>query len=62
MEELYNYVFHYNNHENLWSAIPRNVYLDYWNSNNVKSVLKSKEISTLIELINKGEEFIESVK
>ena len=30
-KELYNYVFHYNYHEDLWYAIPRDEYREYWN-------------------------------
>ena len=29
--ELYNFVFHYNRHEDLWYAIHRDRYVDYWN-------------------------------
>jgi len=29
--ELYNFVFHYNRHEDLWYAIHRDRYADYWN-------------------------------
>lgn len=29
--ELYNFVFHYNHHEDLWYAIHRDRFNDYWN-------------------------------
>jgi len=29
--ELYNFVFHYNHHEDLWYAIHRDRLNDYWN-------------------------------
>lgn len=59
--EIYDYVFHYNPHTELWSAIPRDRYVEYWNDRDSIDVLKSKEIRVLIELVNRGEEFIESV-
>lgn len=60
MENLYNYVFHYSN--GIWNAIPRDKYNEYWSNPNMKEVLKSKNINVLTELINKGEEFIKSIK
>lgn len=62
MENLYSYVFHYNHHTKLWSAIPRDVYNDYWSSKNVKGVISSKKIETLIEMISRGEEFIKTIR
>jgi len=59
--EIYNYVFHYNPHTELWYAIPRDTYLLYWNNKDADGVLKSKSIDTLIDIISKGKEFIDSV-
>lgn len=59
--EIYDYVFHYNHHTELWYAIPRQVYVEYWNNFDTEGVLKSKNINVLIELVSRGEEFIESV-
>jgi hypothetical protein len=53
MSKLYNYVFHYNHFTELWSAIPRELYNNYWDNDDIKSVLKSKNINTLIEIITK---------
>lgn len=61
MEKMYDYVFHYSHLTKQWNAIPREVYNEYWNNNNVDGVLKSKNISTLMELIEKGEDFIKSI-
>ena len=61
-EELYSYLFHYNHHTGLWSAIPREKVNEYWNNNKTKGVLKSKDIKTLIELITRGKEFIKKIK
>tara|TARA_R110002020_G_scaffold248022_1_gene462092 strand:+ start:1308 stop:1517 length:210 start_codon:yes stop_codon:yes gene_type:complete len=47
-KELYNYVFHYNYHENLWYAIPRDQYREYWNSKNSKNFLRSGDMNTLM--------------
>jgi len=47
-KELYNYVFHYNYHEDLWHAIPRDQYKDYWNNKNSKNFLKSGDVNTLM--------------
>jgi len=62
MQKVYNYVFHYNPHTETWNAIPRDKYQEYWSNKGVKEVLKSKELKVLTELINKGEEFIKSIK
>jgi hypothetical protein len=55
-------VFHWNNYDELWSAIPRELYVKYWDNDEVEGVLKSKSISTLMELICRGDEFINSIK
>lgn len=62
MQELYNYVFHYNEYTELWNAIPRELYNNYWDNLDIDGVLKSKEIHVLIDLIEKGEAFIKSIK
>ena len=46
---IHDYVFHFNEYTKLWYAIPRNVYKEYWDNQDTKGVLKSKEISVLIE-------------
>jgi len=53
MSKLYNYIFHYNHYTELWNAIPREIYTKYWDNDDVNGVLKSKEITTLIEIITK---------
>jgi len=50
---LYNWVFHFNAFDGVWSAIPRDVYNQYWNNPNVDGVIRSKSINTLSEIINK---------
>lgn len=56
MNKLYNYVFHYNHYTELWSAIPRELYLQYWTDDSLKGIKRSSDIKTLMELITKGEE------
>ena len=62
MENLYSHVFHYNPYSEIWSAIPRDLYNDYWSNANLPGVIRSKEIKTLISLVNKGEEFVKELK
>lgn len=61
MQKMYNYVFHYNSHNQTWHAIPRDRYQEYWSNSDAKDILKSKSIKVLIELINKGDDFIKSI-
>lgn len=62
MEQLQQYVFHFNPFTSTWNAIPRDLYTDYWSNPKVKGVLRSSNIKTLIELITKGEDFIKKIK
>jgi hypothetical protein len=62
MEQLQQYVFHYNPFTGNWHAIPRDKYVEYWSNPNTKGVLKSSQIKTLMELIVKGEKFIKNIK
>jgi hypothetical protein len=62
MENLYDYLLHYNHFDKLWSAIPRDQYNAYWSNRKVEGVIKSKNIKTLIELITRGEEFIKTIE
>lgn len=55
MNKLYNYVFHYNSYTDMWNAIPRELYLEYWTNDNLKGILRSTDIRTLMEIITKGE-------
>lgn len=62
MGELYNYIFHYNHYTELWNAIPREMYNKYWDNDDNESILKSKSITTLLELIGRGDEFVKAIK
>ena len=62
MEKLYDYLFHYNPYTKLWNAIPRESYTAYWSNRDIEGVLRSKNIKTLMELIQKGDDFINSIE
>jgi len=52
--ELHNYIFHYNEITELWNAIPRGLYNEYWSNNSLEDVLKSKDFVVLVEIIRKN--------
>lgn len=54
MRNLYDYIFHYNHYTELWNAIPRELYVKYWDNDDIAGVLKSKNVNTLIEMITKN--------
>jgi len=52
MDQIYNYVFWYNTYEQIWYAIPRDQYTEFFSGNrNYKNVIKSSKIDTLIMII-----------
>lgn len=51
---LEDWVFHYNSHNDQWSAIPRDLYTEYWNDYQNDGILKSKNLNTLLELLHKS--------
>lgn len=54
MENLYDYIFWFNHHEEIWYAIKREHQLDFFNGNRDKAeFIKSKEHSVLVELLTK---------
>lgn len=59
---LYNYVFHFNPFDDIWYAIPRELYMEYWSNKNLHGILKAKEIHVLVEMIRKGDDFIKSIE
>ena len=60
-DAIYDYVFHYNPHTCLWSAIPRERYTEYWNNADAEGVLKSKDVDVLVRILSKGEDFVASL-
>ena len=61
-ESITDYLFHYNSNTKFWAAIPRDKYVFYWNDYSTPGVIRSKSISTLIEIINKGDGFIKQLE
>jgi hypothetical protein len=52
MNQIYSYIFWYNSYEQIWYAIPRDQYIEFFNGNrNYKGVIKSSKIDTLITII-----------
>jgi len=62
MKSLYNHVFHYNHLTELWSAIPRDKLNEYWSNYETEGVLRAKDFMVLVELINKGGTFVNSIE
>lgn len=62
MENLYNYVIHFNHYKELWYAIPREKYQEYWNDHKADGILCAKDINVLVDVIMKGKKFIKSIK
>jgi hypothetical protein len=58
---IYNFVFHFNAYTGLWSAIPRDLYNDYWTDHTTHGVLRSKSIETLFHLLYKTGGDVEEV-
>lgn len=56
MENLYDYVFHFNPFTGFWSAMDRSLQSDYFNGKiKEKDILKNKDINVLVSFIAKGE-------
>lgn len=50
-EQLYDYIFHYNPFTEVWSAIPRIKYVQYWNDENHVGIFKNKDVNKLIHIV-----------
>ena len=50
---LEDWVLHYNSTNELWAAVPRETYSEYWNNYNAP-VLRSKHLNTLLDLLHKS--------
>jgi hypothetical protein len=57
--EMYNFVFHYNHHDDLWYAIHRDRWTDYWNGEREnkqdKPIYFSTKMKDLVYLIQENE-------
>ena len=60
-EFMHDWVFHFNPYTELWNAIPRNLYNAYWSNYNIKGILRSKDINTLLDLLHKAKGDIDQV-
>ena len=57
---LYNYIFWYNHYTDLWYAVPRDQYTNFFSGHlEYTGVIKSPNMETLIYIINHPEETIE---
>lgn len=53
---IYNYIFWFNPYQNVWYAIQKDDYLKFFNGHRDQTKhYKSKEITTLVEIISKPE-------
>jgi len=52
-EALFDWVFHYNHHTDVWTAIPRDYYVHYWNGRSEERMVRSRSIQTLVDLITR---------
>ena len=59
---LYNWVFHFNAHTQLWNAIPRDLQTEYWSDSSLSGVLKSKHLNTLLDLLQRFDGDAEAIK
>jgi hypothetical protein len=50
---LHDWVFHFNAYTEIWNAIPRNVYNEYWSDSKHPRIIKSRDIFTLLEKVSK---------
>jgi hypothetical protein len=51
---MLNWVFHFNPYTELWNAIPRDIYMEYWDNNDHPRILKSRNISDLKDILYKS--------
>lgn len=50
-KKLYSYVFHFNPHKDMWFAIHREEYVNYWNGK-LDNILSDKTLMNLLNKIN----------
>lgn len=54
LDYLNDWVFHFNPYADQWAAVPRETYSEYWNNFKHHSVLRSKHLNTLLDLLHKS--------
>ena len=60
-EFMQDWVFHFNPYTSLWNAIPRHLYNGYWSNYEIKGILRSKDINTLLYLLHRGKGNLENI-
>lgn len=60
-EFMQDWVFHFNPYTSLWNAIPRHLYNGYWSNYDIKGILRSTDINTLMYLLYRGKGDINQV-
>jgi hypothetical protein len=67
---MYDWIFHYNPYTNNWSAIPRDLYVDYWTRSDFldnysdihgRSILRARHLNVLIDLLHKAKGDVEII-
>lgn len=59
---MQDWVFHYNIFTKLWNAIPRELYMAYWNDAKIPDVLRSKHLNVLLDLLHRCKGDVEMIK
>lgn len=59
---MYNWVFHFNPYTELWIAIHRNDYMQYWDKLYCARCIKSKNISDLKDLLYKTKGDVDEIE
>lgn len=59
---MYNWVFHFNPFTETWTAVHRDDYNIYWDKQDCKRCLKSKNINDLKDLLYKAKGDLEEVE
>lgn len=55
------WLFHFNPYTQLWNAIPRNVYNQYWDNSQHHLVLRSKHLNTLLDMLHRTKGDVEMI-
>ena len=58
---LHDWVFHYNPFMDIWSAVPRDLYVEYWNGYEGRNILRAKHLNVLIDLLHKAKGDVETI-
>ena len=59
---MYDWVFHFNPYSEEWSAIPKKLYYEYWNNKKHPDILRSKKVTTLLEILYKAKGDVDEIQ